>query len=94
MSGGRARRFGNLYRLGYEAAAREVYRASRNWACTRTVIVTPGGELIATSATPGSAWSQYSGDPLGMYNSEVEINAIEDDMLAHFRELSQQRVAS
>lgn len=91
---GSATTFGNLYRLGYEAAAREVYRASRKWNRPRQVRVSSDGAVFASRAALDSQWTTVAGDLLGVYDMEIQINVIEDDMLAHFRELSQQRVAS
>lgn len=86
--------FGNVYRIGWEAAARNVFRSARAWTIPRRVLVAPDGIVFATRAAHGSKWTSVVGEFLGNYTSETQVNEIEDDLLAYFQELTAMRTAA
>lgn len=86
--------FGNVFRIGWEDAARNVFRAARTWTTARKVLVAPDGIVYATRAALDSKWTTASGDFLGNYSSQTQVNEIEDDLLAYFQELTARRAAA
>lgn len=86
--------FGNVFHIGWEDAARAVFRAARTWTIPRRVLVAPDGTVFATRAAPGSKWTAVVGEFLGNYTSETLVNEIEDDLLAYFQELTARRAAA
>lgn len=79
----------NLFQDGWEEAARKLYRRVRGWKTTMAVRADADGLLYVSYAI---ARGRAGEELIGTYTNAVQINEIEDDLIAYLREITGQKL--